>query len=71
MPEETNSERMISLRLLTAPEIKLIGKLLLLGLKNGTAFYIESRIGSEHILQQFLDDHTTTYSLRPRKLKKP
>ena len=44
VPEETNSERMISLRLLTAPEIKLIGKLLLLGLKNGTAFYIESRI---------------------------
>ena len=34
---------MISLRLLTAPKIKLIGKLLLLGLKSGTAFYIESR----------------------------
>ena len=34
---------MISLRQLTAPKIKLIGKLLLLGLKSGTAFYIESR----------------------------
>ena len=33
---------MISLRLLTATKIKLIGKLLLLGLKSGTAFYIES-----------------------------
>ena len=32
---------MISLRLLTAPKIKLIGKLLLLGLKSGTTFYIE------------------------------
>jgi len=33
---------MISLRLLTAAKIKLIGKLLLLGLKSGIAFYIES-----------------------------
>jgi len=34
---------MISLRRVTAPKIKLMGKLLLLGLKSGTAFYIESR----------------------------
>jgi len=34
---------MISLRLLTAPKIKLIGKLLLLGLKSGTAKCIVCR----------------------------
>ena len=36
---------MISLHLLIAPKIKLIGKLLLLGLKSGTAFYTERGCG--------------------------
>jgi len=42
VPEETDSEHDFITFYLNAPKIKLIGKLLLLGLKSGTTFYIES-----------------------------